>query len=78
MFVSMCWSWGEGGGGGRRRCQFRDMWTCANLIKLVVEAVELAGIGEVTAHQVCQLLPLPLSAIPAQSTSPSGGYVCSD
>lgn len=41
---------GGGRGGGRRRCQFRDMWTCANLIKLVVEAVELAGVGEVAAH----------------------------
>lgn len=42
---------------------------CANLIELVVEAVELAGIGEVAAHQVCQLLPLPLPTVPVQSSS---------
>ena len=36
-----------------------------NLVELAVEAIELAGIGEVAAHQVRQLLPFPLPPLPA-------------
>ena len=35
------------------------------LIQLVVQTVQLAGIGQVPANQICQLLPLPFPAIPA-------------
>ena len=64
VWAGVCGYGGMGGGGGG-----------GHLIGVVARAGELAGVGEVAAHQVCQLLSLPLPAIPAPRLSP-GRSVC--